>query len=74
MKEQPLCKAVEATEAEKSGTKEAEGEINLPKKINGKIRNILIEIRKDTHPQVSQRQKMTPKTHLVHLSPVKQTV
>ena len=66
-----MCKEVEATQAEMAGLTEAEGAINHPINNTRKIRNVSIAIRRDTHPRVSQRQKRTPTTHLVHLSPVK---
>ena len=66
MKEQSSCKVVEATDAEEAGATEAEGAINLLTKSTGKMRNVSIAIRKDIHPQVYQRQKRTPTTHLVH--------
>ena len=66
-----LCKAVETTEAEEAGAKEAEGVTNLSIKNNGKIRNVSISKIRDIHPRVSQRQKKTATTHIVHLSPAK---
>ena len=71
MMERHSCNAVEVMEAEEAGSTEVEEAINLSKNGIGKIRNVSIAIRREIHPQFSQRQKRTTTTHLVHLGPAK---
>ena len=51
------------------------GRVDKPfNKTTGKIRNALIEIRRDTHQRVAQRQKRTLTTHLLHIGQAKKKV
>ena len=60
--------------SKRAETIDAEGSKNLSTKSTGKIRNILIAIRRDIHQRVAQRQKRTMTMHLFHLGPAKQKV
>ena len=56
-KERHLCQAVEDTEVEEAGTKEADGVTNLLIKITGKIRNVSTAIIRNINQQFPRGRK-----------------